>query len=109
MPEISLLPDQVNLVFSAGQDVAFDVTVTDHLGNPANPSGVTAGMGRTATVAASLRPAPALDTTVAANVITVRLNPTLSARAQSGFWNLSAAAAGQPNQPIVSGLVTVRR
>ena len=109
MPEINLLPDQVNLTFMVGVDVAFDVTITDHLGNPVTLSNVAAGMGRTAVVAASDRPAPAFDTQTAGNVVTVRLPGALSARAQPGFWSLRASANGQPRREVVSGLVNVRR
>jgi hypothetical protein len=109
MPEINLLPDQVNLTFGAGQDVAFDITVTDHLGAPVTLFNATAGMGRTATVAGSLRPAPALDTQVTGNVVTVRLSSALSLRAQNGFWQMAASAGGQPARALVSGTVTVRR
>ena len=109
MPEINLLPDQVNLTFQVGADVAFDIELTDHLGNPVTLSSVAAGMGRTAVVASGARPAPALDTQTSGNTVTVRLAPQLSARAQSGFWSLRASANGQPVRELVSGLVTVRR
>jgi hypothetical protein len=108
MPEINLLPDQVNLTYMRGAEVDFDVTVTDHLGAPATLASVAAGMGRTATAAASARPAPALDTSVAANVIRVRLSAALSARSASGFWSLRGSANGEPVRELVSGLVTVR-